>query len=185
MELQKSKKALLTISIIALISFILIFLTNIFEEPPEPPSELIKRGYRPIPFYRLLLSPTLLMIGIFAISYYFISKKLEYKLEKNIEIISKLINKNRPSLKTKSKRVGSSDIILRFLNFNERKVVKKLIEKKGSILQSEISRIEGMNKLKTHRAIKDLKKKDIISIESYGKTNNIILKKEIKNILSS
>jgi len=65
----------------------------------------------------------------------------------------------------------------------ERKVVETLIGKKGEILQSEISRIEGMTKLKTHRAVRDLERKGIIKRESYGKTHRIILSKDIKELI--
>lgn len=61
---------------------------------------------------------------------------------------------------------------------------KKMIENDGKILQSKISRIEGMTKLKTHRAVKDLEIKGIVKKEAHGKTNRIILKKDIKDIFS-
>ena len=66
---------------------------------------------------------------------------------------------------------------------SERKVVERLIEKKGDVLQSEISKMEGMNKLKTHRAVIDLERKGIIKRESYGKTHHITLSKDVKELI--
>ena len=40
-----------------------------------------------------------------------------------------------------------------------------------------------MNKVKIHRIVQDMKKREIISIERYGKTNRIILTEDIKNLL--
>jgi uncharacterized membrane protein len=98
-------------------------------------------------------------------------------------VISKLIKKNN-SVSTESiTEKDNKNIILKFLNPSERKVIEKLIETKGSVLQSEISRAEGMTKLKTHRAVKDLERKGIIERESYGKTHRIILSKDIKDLM--
>jgi len=51
------------------------------------------------------------------------------------------------------------------------------------VLQSEISQIEGMNKLKTHRAIRNLELKGVIKTENFGKTKHVILSKDIKSML--
>jgi uncharacterized membrane protein len=40
----------------------------------------------------------------------------------------------------------------------------------------------GMGKVKTHRILKDMKIKNIISMEKYGKTNRIKLSDDIKKI---
>ena len=61
--------------------------------------------------------------------------------------------------------------------------IQKLVEGKGIVLQSEISRMEGMNKLKTHRIIRDMEMKGVIKTENYGKTKRIILSKDIKDSL--
>ena len=69
------------------------------------------------------------------------------------------------------------------MSYNEKKVVNKLIEQKGSVLQSEISRLESMGKVKTHRIVKDLERKGIIIIEKYGNTNRITLAENLSKIL--
>lgn len=114
-------------------------------------------------------------------SYYFIARKFEEKMESNLKAIFKLMNKN--NIKTKSFIQINKDAILRFLNLNERKVLEKLIDKNGETMQSEITRMEGMSKLKTHRAIKNLEIKGVIRAERHGKTKRIILSKDIKNML--
>jgi uncharacterized membrane protein len=41
----------------------------------------------------------------------------------------------------------------------------------------------GMGKVRTHRTITELKKKEIITVESHGKTNRITLTDDAKNVL--
>jgi len=60
--------------------------------------------------------------------------------------------------------------------------LKRIIEHNGTILQSEISRMSGMGKVKAHRILKDMKIKGIISLEKYGKTNRINLSKDVKKL---
>jgi uncharacterized membrane protein len=79
--------------------------------------------------------------------------------------------------------MNNKNIILRFLNPNERKVVEVLIEKKGKALQSEIAHSQGMTKLKTHRAVKELERKGIINRKSYRKTYTISLAKDVEEVL--
>jgi uncharacterized membrane protein len=124
-----------------------------------------------------------MIIVIIPISYYFLSARLDEKLEKNMKIISKLVNKGNSISKTKSKEITEKNVILKFLNESEKKVLEKLIENRGTALQSEISRMEGMTTLKTHRCVKDLERKGIIKTETHGKTNRIILTRDIKDVL--
>jgi uncharacterized membrane protein len=185
---EKYRTWLLLISILAIISFMIVFFLNIYETPgqiipPNSPPMLFRNEYRQIPIHRIFLSPILLIIAIVPISYYFISQRLEKKLEKNLEVISKLINKKDVVSRTNLKNDTERNVILKFLNPSERKVVERLVHEKGKILQSEISQMEGMTKLRTHRAVKDLERKGIIKTESYGKTNRIILSNDIKELM--
>ncbi|MDD4251331.1 MAG: hypothetical protein PHX27_04035 [Candidatus ainarchaeum sp.] len=66
----------------------------------------------------------------------------------------------------------------------KKKIVTKLIENNGQILQSELSRIEDIGKLKSHRIIRRLEERNVIEIEKHGKTNIIKIKKEIKDALN-
>jgi len=191
MTIEK-RKWLLLVSIIAAISFFVILYISTFETS-EVSEQLITEvsprpfepfGNRPrIPIYNSLLSSVLLIVAIVPISYYFISKGFEEKLDRKFDIITKLMKKNNSVSNKIPAEIDDKNIILKFLNAGERKVVETLIEKKGEILQSEISRMEGMTKLKTHRAVRDLERKGIIKRESHGKTHRIILSKDIKEAM--
>jgi predicted transcriptional regulator len=188
----KNRRWLLIISIVAIMGLLLL-LSSVFEiivlPIPWGLSIEIKAPWRlsrypgMIPHIVLWPFSILLLLAIVPISYYFISRKLDEKLEKNLKIILKLINKENIVSETKSMKINNKEIIFKFLNLNERKVLEKLIEGKGTALQSEISLMEGMTKLKTHRAVKNLETKGIIKTESYGKTKRIILSEDIKDIL--
>ena len=183
---MKNKKPLLIISIIAIISFLIIFYFNLLEVN-EQAAEIAGGGMMmgrrlPIPIeQRLWITPVLLLIAIVPLSYYLISQRLETKLENNMKILMKIIGKN--NISKDSKELINKEAVLKLLNFNERKVLERLIKRKGEALQSEISRMDGMNKLKTHRAIKNLELKGVIETENNGKTNRIMLSKDIKGIL--
>ena len=186
----KKRKWLLLVSIIAVIGFFAILYISVFETaeeliskvPPSPFEPVI--GNRPrIPIYNSLLSSVLLIVAIVSTSYYFISKGFEEKLEKEFGVITKLMKKNNSISNKTSTETNDKNIILKFLNAGERKVVEALIENKGEILQSEISQMEGMTKLKTHRAVRDLERREIIKKESHGKTHRIILSKDVKEVM--
>jgi len=180
----KRKKILLLVSVVAIALFILTTFFSIFESvkleqlPKNPPAELIR--LRPlIPVYSLFISLTLLTFAVIPISYYFISKKFEENLDKRLSIISKLLEKNS----TKISEKDGKEIVLKFLNPSEKKVVERLVEKKGEALQSEVSREEGMTKLKTHRAVRNLEAKGIVKRYLHGKTYRIVLSKDVKELL--
>ena len=172
-----NNKVILLVSLIAIIGFLFMFIPDLTQRPDNLPPEEFGRGIRRIPVERMVLTPILLIIGISAIAYYTISKKVD----DNTKLLLKFVNKNRKPQKKKT--ISNKDSILKFLNHNERKTLEKLIEKKGSALQSEISNSEGMTKLKAHRAIKDLERKGIIKLEPYGKTKKVYLVREAKEFL--
>jgi uncharacterized membrane protein len=178
----KNKTFWLPISIIALMGIIFIVWQSLFTSTPMNGQGICPRM---IPPYLLWLSLILMVFVIFPISYYFISKKLEEKLEINLNAITKLVDHRiKSGSKKENLKPNNNGSILKLLNLNEKKVVEKLIENNGSELQSEISRMEGMTKLKAHRAVKELERKGIIKLEQYGKTNKIILAKDIKEVIS-
>ncbi len=188
---MEKRKWLLIISLIAVIGFIsIVYISVKFSETLESEQPITRQppglfgpfmgNHIRVPLYILPLSLVLLIVAIVPMSYYFISRRLEEKLEKNFEIISKFMRKNNLVSNRVPVKIGDKNIILKFLNFGERKVVEALIEKKGEILQSEINHMEGMTKLKTHRSVKDLERKGIIKRENYGKTYRIVLLKDIE-----
>jgi len=178
----KDKKVWLPVSILALIGIVFIIWQSLFTGTPMNGHGICPRM---IPNYLLWLSLILMVLVIVPISYYFVSKRLEEKMEKNLNAITKLMDhKTASGSKEEKIKLTNNGNILKLLNQNEKKVVEKIIENKGSALQSEISRMEGMTKLKTHRAVKELERKGIIKLEQYGKTNRIILSEDIKEIIN-
>ena len=89
---------------------------------------------------------------------------------------SKLENKKKDAEKI-------AQTLIQFLNKDEKLVVQKILENDGKAFQSEISRIEGIGKLKSHRIIQRLSDRQVIEIEKHGKTNIIKLSKNIKEVL--
>lgn len=84
-------------------------------------------------------------------------------------------------IESKEKTIkDTSKIVLKFLNTPERQVVNKLIENNGKVLQSGITHMEGMTKLKCHRIIQKLADNGIIRKEQMGKTNIIRFTEEIE-----
>jgi len=137
-----------------------------------------------IPNYVWWISLILMIVIIVPISYYNISKRLEEKMEKNLNVITKMVDHRiKSGSKKENLKPNNNGSILKLLNLNEKKVIEKLNETNGSALQSEIGRMDGMTKLKAHRAVKELEQKGVVKLEQYGKTNRIILAKDIKDIL--
>ena len=76
-----------------------------------------------------------------------------------------------------------TDALVQFLGKDEKLVVQKLLDNDGKVLQAEVSRIEGIGKLKSHRIIQRLSDRGVIEIEHFGKTNIIKLNKGLKETL--
>lgn len=78
---------------------------------------------------------------------------------------------------------ASKDLLMRFLDTNERKTICYLIENKHErTIQADISRIEGMDKVKAHRVLQKLQLKKLVKLESHGKIKIIKLEEDIKKI---
>jgi uncharacterized membrane protein len=180
------RKILLTISAIVLvlaIFFLILPLIRPFEEIlPKEHRPIVYIGGKYIPLPIFWLTSLFLFLGTIFLSYWFVSRRLEKKIEKMIKVIERSIE-----VKTQDNRNipfdSDRDLILRFLSYGERKVIEKLIEKGGVILQAELSRIEGMNKLKAHRAVQELLKKGLVRKEKVGKTFKIYLNEDVKDFL--
>lgn len=79
---------------------------------------------------------------------------------------------------------SNMEVILSLLKNNERKIISYLIQNDGKVLQSEISRLDGIGKVKAHRHVAVLIKRGIIIKESQGKTNMLFLSNEIKKLFN-
>jgi uncharacterized membrane protein len=133
--------------------------------------------------YYLLFSVVVLILASIPITYYYLSKNMEKKLKIHEETLSRIVNK-KINRKNKNDLSGKGDI-LKFLNPSEQKMIKILLKNNGEMLQSQISKIDDMTKLKVHRTAKSLEEKNIIETEHYGKTKKISLTKEIRKLLAS
>ncbi|HIH31821.1 TPA: hypothetical protein HA235_03875 [Candidatus Woesearchaeota archaeon] len=154
----------LMISIIIFSSFIFLILILIFtyhlstEESVMSPilSPFIKYHV----YFMIIVSSFGIAVG--ASVFYFMSKKLEDK-------------------ETDAKK--NTEILLKFLNKDEREIIKKIVESNGKILQSQLSRTTSLNKVKVHRILSKLKEKELIKIQNHGKTNIILMPDEIYSSL--
>jgi hypothetical protein len=76
-----------------------------------------------------------------------------------------------------------TDMILKLLTPEERKVVKKIVENHGKVQQAEITYMEGYTKVRAHRIIQSLEKKGMLEKEKLGKVNVIRMNKGLYEIL--
>ena len=134
--------------------------------------------------YSVLILVIIILAIAFPVTYFYISNNLKREIEKNMQIISQITNKNNVVNTPECAPISKSckTFVLKFLDYNENRVIKKLIEQNGSTLQSEISRLPNMGKVKAHRVLKDMEMKGIIIIEKYGKTNKISFSDDAKEV---
>jgi hypothetical protein len=84
---------------------------------------------------------------------------------------------------SKRTAIKTGELVLKFLDAKERKVVDLLIRNKGKMFQAEVSRLEGMGKLKAHRIIQRLVERGVIEVQKSGKTNILRFPKDIEESL--
>jgi hypothetical protein len=108
-------------------------------------------------------------IGVFVmLAVIFVASLLYYLFSLKIDNKQKIIKSN-------------IELLYSILDFEEKKVLKKLISNDGFISQMELSKSFG--KLKSHRLIKKLEEKNIVFVKREGKKNKIFLKEELKQEL--
>ncbi|MEW5996371.1 MAG: helix-turn-helix domain-containing protein [Candidatus Micrarchaeota archaeon] len=71
------------------------------------------------------------------------------------------------------KKEADASLTVSLMEKDESKILAKLVAEGGRITQSEVSRIEGIGKVKAHRILSRLEKRGIVSSEKYGKTNMV------------
>ena len=81
-----------------------------------------------------------------------------------------------------SEKEHDASIALSLMEREERKVVSRIVEEGGRITQSEVSRIEGIGKVKAHRILERLEKRGVLAKEQYGKTNMIKLSEKYRKL---
>jgi len=75
--------------------------------------------------------------------------------------------------------------LLKFLDVldeDDKRVLICLIENKGEISQSKLTKILGSNKVKTSRIVARMEEKGLIKKEKSGMTNKLILNDELKEL---
>ena len=103
------------------------------------------------------------LVGVFvgSITFYFISDKYERKI---VQLHS------------------DASASLRFLDVDERKIIKELIDADGNRTQSELVLNTEINRVKLSRLLQRLVEKGLITKSQQGMTNNISLDKEILSV---
>lgn len=81
-----------------------------------------------------------------------------------------------------SEKEKDASLALSLMEKDERKVVGRIVEEGGRITQSEVSRIEGIGKVKAHRILERLEKRGVLEREQYGKTNMIKLSEKYRKL---
>ena len=77
------------------------------------------------------------------------------------------------------------DIVYLFLNADEKSVIRHLVEKGGRSSQAELSRLEGMTRVRIFRVLQRMQQKNLISITSHGKVRYVQLRDDLKSYLFS
>jgi hypothetical protein len=75
------------------------------------------------------------------------------------------------------------DIIIMFLNKEEKEIITYLVKEKGETNQAEIARLPGLNNVKAYRSVQKMQEKRLIEVQAHGKVRKVILKDNIYDIL--
>lgn len=188
---MNTKTILLIISIIAIISFVFVFIydtTNVERQKQEnqrinqsqlPPGQSPPRPEDQV--LKVQLSGVLLTIGLIFFAFYFIYSYLEQNYKRELSVVTSIAGEDKEK-KPSNAHDDMDKTIMNLLNPNERRIVKQLVENHGVCLQSDISRMNEMGKVKAHRHLQNLSKMGIVNIERYGNTNKIIISENVKKI---
>ena len=84
---------------------------------------------------------------------------------------------------TQAKTQEVIELLKKFLSEEEQTIINYLIENKNKALQAELSRIEGLTRVKVHRTLHKLKEQRLITITKHGKTNKIRLAETVAKVL--
>ena len=124
------------------------------------------------------LSFILPIFGFFSV---FIGALVYYLLSENRENVGSV---NIQDYTSGNGQGISINILRRALSHDERKVFDLLLSRNGMLMQSEVSSIEGFNKVKAHRTVDQLENKGIITKTSAGKQRVIRFVNDLEEVLS-
>lgn len=175
MEKKHLIVGLIILSFILLITSALFYISIIRSERDIDPLEMEsktkeqiiqyvyeKQANGHLPFYYIIPVFAFFGLAIGALIYYIMNEDIEKK-QKTIEY--------------------NTEVILKLVNPEERRVIKKIVENEGKIQQVEITYMEGYTKVKAHRIIESLVQKGIITKEALGKMRMIRMNDEFYNFL--
>jgi preprotein translocase subunit YajC len=189
---MKIRNVLLIISIIVLISFVSVFIydtSNVERQkqenqrinqsalppgspaPPRPEDQVLK-----VP-----LSTVLLSVGLILIAFYFAYNFLEKNFKRELSVITNIAKDDKITISSNA-HDDVNKTIMNLLSPNERQIVKQLVENHGVCLQSDISKMNNIGKVKAHRYLQNLLKMGVVKIEPYGNTNKVSLSENVKKI---
>ncbi len=158
---DRNRKALL--GLIALAAFVLVvfYIPKFFEQ--EIPQICIENGACQHEAY--VNSLIAFMPGIIILGFLFGVAAAYFYFERKIELPVPAADKDKA--------------LLSMLHPSERKIIRKIVDNNGEALQSELSRIEGVGKVRAHRVIDRLIRRGVLEKEQKGKTNVLRLRKDI------
>ena len=90
----------------------------------------------------------------------------------------------RQVTKTKKESKKLLEMLLLFLNKDEKEIINSLVQNNGTIGQADISRLPGMNRVKAFRSLQKMQEKNLIDITAYGKIRKVLLRENILNMLT-
>ena len=86
--------------------------------------------------------------------------------------------------KKKKTTMSILDVVLVFLNQEEKQIINFLVENKGITTQAEITRLPNMNRVKAFRSLQKMQEKKLIEIVAHGKIRKVQLKQNILETLN-
>jgi len=144
--------------ILLVIAMLLSYIWSAGGEGEPPFLELLSRFH-----FELMIAVSFLGIGVGAAMYFLMQEQAQVKAREAI---------------------GNAQLLLSFLNSDERAVVELLLKSEGHTTQAQVSRLDDMTRLRAHRVVLQLVDKKIIRVEKLGKTNQLWLAKSIYEALS-
>ena len=120
-----------------------------------------------------------IIISIFAI--FFIFRRQFLRQQEALMPLQEQISKPAKKQETPTPE-QYKNMVTRMLSSDEKRIVKELINQNGTMLQSQISRMPNMGKVKAHRTVKRLERKDIVTITDNGKTNKISFTDNLREV---
>jgi uncharacterized membrane protein len=153
-----ANKPLLAVLLIVLfvLAVVVTIVTYNSQSAPESLKPIVKFHFE------LMILIAVLGVGVGAATFYLMGEQVERKSQES--------RKN-------------AELLLKFLSGDEKKVVERLLKNDGKAMQYELSRLEGLTRLKAHRIVGKLERQGIVAVEKIGKVNSVRLTEEFRESL--